>query len=84
MLKLIPKNPPPGPSQRDFWYSPLRGPWLTSFLGSLLLAALTIIAATGFLSHLAYAPDVGQNALIPRSGSFDWLFVDWPTGFPWL
>ena len=83
-MRLIPERPPPGPSEPDFWYSPLRGPWLTAFLGSLLLIALTIVAVTGFLSHLAYAPDLGRNALIRRNGTFDWLLVDWPTGWPWL
>ena len=30
-------NPPPGPFRPAFWRSPLRGPWLTAVLGSLLL-----------------------------------------------
>src|SRR5947208_2815401 len=30
-------TPPPGPFRPEFWRSPLRGPWLTSFLGTLLL-----------------------------------------------
>ena len=30
-------NAPPGPFRPGFWRSPLRGPWLTAVLGSLLL-----------------------------------------------
>ena len=30
------REPPPGPFRPEFWRSPLRGPWLTSFLGTLL------------------------------------------------
>ena len=30
-------TPPPGPFRPGFWRSPLRGPWLTAVLGSLLL-----------------------------------------------
>jgi DMSO/TMAO reductase YedYZ molybdopterin-dependent catalytic subunit len=83
-MRLLPENPPPGPSQPEFWQSPLRGPWLTAFLGSLLLVALIIVVSTGFLSHVAYAPDLGRNAIVPREGTFDWLIFDWPTGWPWL
>src|SRR5205823_6032895 len=34
---------PPGPFRPEFWRSPLRGPWLTSALGSLLLPLLLIV-----------------------------------------
>ena len=84
-MPLLPKDPPPfTPSEPDFWYSPLRGPWLTSLLGSLLLVGILVVAGTGFLSHVAYAPDVGANAIVPRAGTWDWLLFDWPTGWPWL
>lgn len=77
-------DPPPGPTDPTFWLSPLRGLWLTSFLGSLLLAGLVVVAGTGFLSHVAYAPDLGANAIVPRDGKLDWLIFDWPTSWPWL
>lgn len=83
-MKLLPTEPPPGPSDPDFWHSPLRGPWLTAFTGSVLLAALLVVAGTGFLSHVAYAPDLGRNAIVPRDGTWDWLVFDWPTSWPWL
>ena len=82
-MRLLPAEPPPGPSDPSFWSSPLRGPWLTSVLGSLLLVAVTVVAGTGFLSHLAYAPDLGRNAIVPRDGTWDWLLVDWPSSWPW-
>ena len=78
LMPLLPKDPPPGPSDPTFWHSPLRGPWLTAFLGTLLLGALLVIAGTGFLSHLAYGPDLGSNAIVPRGGTWDWLLFDWP------
>ena len=55
---------PPGPFRPGFWRSPLRGPWLTSALGSILLILIAIVAATGFLSHAAYMPDLGRNAIV--------------------
>src|ERR1700712_806369 len=34
---------PPGPFRPGFWRSPLRGPWLTSILGSILLVLIAIV-----------------------------------------
>jgi DMSO/TMAO reductase YedYZ molybdopterin-dependent catalytic subunit len=63
--------------------SPLRGPWLTSVFGLVLLVALPIITITGLLSYIAYAPQLGQA--IPAD--VGWLrlplFV-WPTRPSWL
>lgn len=83
--KPYPEKPPPGPFQREFWKSPLRGPWLTSFLGSALLPLVIICALTGFLSHVAYYPDLGDNS-ITGSGriGFDLYFFDFPTNPAWL
>jgi DMSO/TMAO reductase YedYZ molybdopterin-dependent catalytic subunit len=57
-------NPPPGPFRPTFWKSPLRGTWLTAVLGSLLLVLVTVVAVTGFVSHAAYRPNLGHNALV--------------------
>jgi DMSO/TMAO reductase YedYZ molybdopterin-dependent catalytic subunit len=85
MAALFPDQPPPGPFRRSFWRSPLRGPWLTSVLGSLLLPLVVICAVTGFLSHLAYSPDIAVNPpSSTRSGGFDIYFFDWPTRPTWL
>lgn len=78
-----PVPPKVGPFDRDFWRSPLRGEWLTSFLGSALLPLLIISGITGFLSHAAYDPDLGANDI---TGGFDksFYFFDWPTSPVWL
>ena len=81
-----PPNPPipaAGPFRREFWRSPLRGQWLTSFLGSTLLPLVIVAALTGFLSHAAYNPALGSNDV---SGGFevDLYFFDWPTQPAWL
>jgi DMSO/TMAO reductase YedYZ molybdopterin-dependent catalytic subunit len=65
------------------WRSPLRGPWLTSVLGSVLLVALPVVIVTGLLSYIAYAPQLGQA--IP--GNVGWLRLPvfaWPTDPSWL
>jgi DMSO/TMAO reductase YedYZ molybdopterin-dependent catalytic subunit len=58
--------------------SPIRGPWLTSVFGAVLLASLPIVIITGLLSWIAYGPRFGQS--IP--GDVGWLHLpvfDWPT-----
>ncbi len=78
-----PEPPEAGPFDRNFWRSPLRGRWLTSFLGSALLPLLLVCGITGFLSHAAYDPDLGSNGI---TGGFDdgFYFFDWPTSPIWL
>ena len=81
----LPKTPPPGPFRQDSWKSPLRGPWLASFLASLLLPLIVVCALTGFLSHWAYDPDLGRNSSIGRpSGPWDLYFGSWPSGPAYL
>ena len=63
--------------------SPLRGPWLTSFFGVVLLASLPIVTITGLLSWVAYGPEFGQS--IPAD--VGWLHLpvfDWPSRPSWL
>ncbi|MFS0898362.1 molybdopterin-dependent oxidoreductase [Mycolicibacterium litorale] len=65
------------------WRSPLRGVWLTSVLGAVLLATLPIVTLTGLLSYIAYGPRLGQA--IPAD--VGWLKLptfDWPTDPAWL
>ena len=78
-----PEKAPPGPFRPTFWKSPLRGPWMTAFLGSVLLAMLVIVGLTGFLSHTAYQPDLGMNEIVPRDGDILPIF-SWPTSPSWL
>jgi DMSO/TMAO reductase YedYZ molybdopterin-dependent catalytic subunit len=85
VAKLDPSPPrtPPGPFRPGFWRSPLRGPWLTSALGSILLVLITIVALTGFFSHAAYMPNLTGNAIVPADRDLPLLF-DWPTSPSWL
>lgn len=76
-VKLFPDTPPPGPFRRSFWRSPLRGPSLTAVLGLLLLVFLPVVMVTGFLSHAAYEPDLGRNAIVRPD--IDLVPFDWPT-----
>ena len=76
-----------GPFSERFWRSPLRGPWLASILSSALLPLLAVCALTGFLSHLAYQPHLGANAIFNGPGpgnGFDVFGLDWPTNPAWL
>ena len=72
---------PPGPFRPEFWRSPLRGPWLTSFLGTLLVPTITVIAITGFISHWAYHPELAGNATIDPSFDIP-VFFQFPQSWP--
>jgi DMSO/TMAO reductase YedYZ molybdopterin-dependent catalytic subunit len=76
---------PPGPFRREVWRSPLRGPWLTSILGAALLPLIAICAITGFLSHVAYYPNLGENS-VSGEGSIHFYLLpfEWPTSPSWL
>ena len=74
---------PPGPFRPTFWRSPLRGPRLTTLLGSVLLVLIAIVATTGFVSHAAYQPDLPGNAIVDPARDLPLNFV-WPTGFTYL
>jgi DMSO/TMAO reductase YedYZ molybdopterin-dependent catalytic subunit len=65
------------------WRSPLRGPWLTSVFGVVLLAALPLVIVTGLLDYVAYGPQFGQA----QPADPGWLhlpYFDWPTRPSWL
>jgi DMSO/TMAO reductase YedYZ molybdopterin-dependent catalytic subunit len=74
---------PLGPFQPWFWKSPLRGPWLTAAIGSVLLVLVVIVAVTGFLSHMAYEPDLRGNAIVPVARDLPLTF-GWPASPRWL
>jgi DMSO/TMAO reductase YedYZ molybdopterin-dependent catalytic subunit len=66
-----------------FWRSPIRGQWLTSVFGAVLLASLPVLIITGLLDYIAYSPQFGQA--FPRD--VGWLhlpFFQWPTRPAWL
>ena len=75
---------PPGPFQPGFWRSPLRGRWLTSLLGLVLLAGLPVIAITGLLSYAAYNPRLHGNDETPGARLLKFFLFSWPTHPAWL
>ncbi|MER5619861.1 molybdopterin-dependent oxidoreductase [Streptosporangium sp. NPDC002544] len=77
-------HPPPGPFRPEFWRSPLRGPWLTSVLGLVLLVGITIVAITGLISYAAYNPRLPVNDTTPERGLLGFYLFDWPTHPSWL
>ena len=65
------------------WRSPLRGPWLTSVFGAVLLVTLPLVIITGLLDYIAYGPQFGQA----NPSNVGWLHLpvfDWPTRPTWL
>ncbi|MEO7078939.1 MAG: hypothetical protein ABIY38_08610, partial [Rhodococcus sp. (in: high G+C Gram-positive bacteria)] len=68
---------------RGRFRSPLRGPWLTSIFGAVLLAGLPIVILTGLASYMAYGPQFGQ-ALPTDVGWLRLPSFDWPTNPSWL
>ncbi|TKA12713.1 molybdopterin-dependent oxidoreductase [Actinacidiphila oryziradicis] len=77
--------PPPGPFRRGFWRSPIRGPWLTSVFGLVLLVGIPVLFVTGALSYAAYNPDLGPlNDQTPDKGLLGFYLFDWPTHPYWL
>lgn len=78
-------RPPPGPTRPEFWRSPLRGPWLTSVLGLVLLVGIVVLFVTGLLSYAAYNPGLGgPNDKTPDKGWLGFYLFAWPTDPPWL
>ncbi|MDM4719241.1 molybdopterin-dependent oxidoreductase [Micromonospora sp. WMMA1363] len=84
LWRALARHRPPGTdAAARGWRSPLRGPWLTSVYGVVLLVALPVVFLTGLLDHLAYGPQFGQA--FPRD--VGWLRLpplDWPTHPSWL
>lgn len=78
--------PEKGPFRRDYWRSPLRGPWMASVMSLLLLIVIPIVFITGLIDHVAWNPDLGgTNNRTPDMGLFGFLLgIEWPTQPIWL
>ncbi len=75
----------PGPFGRSFWRSPIRGPWLTSILGLILLVGVSVVFVTGLLSYAAYNPDLSRiNDETHGKGLLGFYLFSWPTHPVWL
>ncbi|MEW2545098.1 molybdopterin-dependent oxidoreductase [Streptomyces sp. NPDC047002] len=67
------------------WRSPLRGPWLTSVFGAVLLVGIPVLFVTGLLSYAAYNPDLSAaNDRTPGKGLLGFYLFAWPTHPYWL
>lgn len=81
--QALERHRPRGVDRLSRWRSPLRGPWLTSIFGAILLATLPLVIITGLLDYIVYGPRFGQA--IPTD--VGWLHLpvfDWPTRPAWL
>jgi DMSO/TMAO reductase YedYZ molybdopterin-dependent catalytic subunit len=75
----------PGPFRRSFWRSPIRGPWLTSVFGLVLLVGIPVMFVTGLLSYAAYNPGLSPiNDTTPDKGWLGFYLFSWPTRPEWL
>ena len=79
VVRAMERRRPPLPRFR----SPLRGPWLTSVFGVVLLVALPVVIITGLLSYVAYGPQFGQ-AIPGDVGILHLPLFDWPASPSWL
>jgi DMSO/TMAO reductase YedYZ molybdopterin-dependent catalytic subunit len=83
LWRALERHRPPGLPPDRAWRSPLRGPWLTSVFGLVLLVSLPLVILTGLLDFIAYAPQFGQ-AFPAGVGWLRLPLFDWPTRPPWL
>lgn len=84
LADMLREGPPSGPSRPGFWRSPLRGPWLTSVFGAVLLVGIPVLFVTGLLSYAAYNPDLAGNDQTPDKGWLGFYLFAWPTDPYWL
>ena len=83
LWRAVAARRPPGLPEPRVFRSPLRGPWLTSVFGSVLLLSLPIVFLTGLLDWIAYSPVFHQS--IPSHVGFLHLpYFTWPTRPAWL
>jgi DMSO/TMAO reductase YedYZ molybdopterin-dependent catalytic subunit len=85
VFRALARLRPPGPLFRPgLFRSPVRGPWLTSVLGLVLLVGLPLVTLTGFLSYAAYEPRFADNAFPRDPGLLRFPHFTWPTDPAWL
>ena len=65
------------------WKSPVRGPWLTSVFGLVLLIGIPVEFVTGLLSYAALDPGLGNDPN-PDHGLFGLYLFNWVTAPAWL
>jgi DMSO/TMAO reductase YedYZ molybdopterin-dependent catalytic subunit len=80
---LLSRIPAPDTVQRR-WRSPIRGPWLTSVFGAVLLVGIPVEFITGLISYAAYDPRLQGNDTTPRHGIFSFYLFNWVTSPSWI
>jgi DMSO/TMAO reductase YedYZ molybdopterin-dependent catalytic subunit len=79
----MPRGGERGPFSPSRWDSPVRGPWLTSVFGVVLLIGIPVEFVTGLLSYAAYDPRLG-NPPNSDKGLFGLYLFNWGTAPSWL
>ena len=75
---------PIGPFRPSVWRSPIRGPWLTSVFGAILLVGIPVEFVTGLVSYAAYDPRLGHNNPTPHTGILNFYLFNWVSAPQWL
>jgi DMSO/TMAO reductase YedYZ molybdopterin-dependent catalytic subunit len=76
--------PARGPFRPETWRSPVRGPWLTSVFGSVLLAGIPVMVVTGLVSYAAYDPRLPGNDTTATRGVLGFYLFNWVTSPSWI
>ena len=88
MKVRLPAGPPawvPHPAAVHLrWRSPIRGPWLTSVFGAVLLVGIPIEFITGLVSWAAYNPRLTGNDTTPQHGILSFYLFNWVTSPSWI
>ena len=83
-LDELVRSAPFSPFSPGRWRSPLRGPWLTSVFGSVLLFGIPIEIVTGLISYAAYDPRLAHNNPTAHTGILSFYLFNWTAGPQWL
>ncbi len=84
LLRDAAAHPPPGPFRAQWWRSPVRGPWLTSYFGSILLVGIPVMFLTGLVSYASYDPQLAGNDTTPGKGILGFYLFSWVTNPSWI
>ena len=69
---------------RSLFRSPIRGPWLTSVFGAVLLVGIPVEFLTGLMSWAAYNPRLAGNDQNPVHGFLSAYLFSWFTRPSWI
>ncbi len=83
-LRSLYQRGPGGPFRPEVWRSPIRGPWLTSVLGSALLVGIPVMFITGLVSYAAYNPQFAANDTTPNKGLLGSYLFNWVSNPSWI